>query len=166
MTKLDLLLLTLNGAANRILCTIYLAAVHSFFWQNPKASTFVVMVLGSQTFQSGWNCLAQAQTLQAQGQARRALRKQKQYIITRMSSIGFLQNGSFLSFLSIYRKISKYIFLVNRIEHKIFSQLRRAQRKQKQCIITRMRSIGFLYNRSFLSLHSQANFFFIFAYKQ
>ena len=67
MTKLDLLLLTLNGAANRILCTIYLAAVHSFFWQNPKASTFVVMVLGSQTFQSGWNCLAQAWTLQAQG---------------------------------------------------------------------------------------------------
>ena len=64
MTKLDLLLLTLNGAANRILCTIYLAAVHSFFWQNPKASTFVVMVLGSQTFQSGWNCLAQAWTLQ------------------------------------------------------------------------------------------------------
>ena len=148
MAKLDLLILTLIGAANRILCTIYLAAVHSFFWQNPKASTFVVMVLGSQTFQSGWNCLAQGMDSSAQGQARRAQRKQKQYIITRMSSIGFLQNGSFLSFLSKYRKISKYIFLVDRIEHNNCFQLRRAQ---KQYIITRMSSIGFIQNGSFLS---------------
>ena len=81
MTKLDLLLLTLNGAANRILCTIYLAAVHSFFWQNPKASTFVVMVLGSQTFLSrdGGGTLARAQR---SWRAETRKETKTQYIIT------------------------------------------------------------------------------------